>query len=449
MSFSIRTRSEDYILHKLIDDISRLNNQVKNLYEQQCIKAEVNKGIVHNIKELGFRYAEQLKKEKDKILSLIEQQKLSVKSISKLMDKIQHQLNLLIHMEQASLVIHTGVRRDDLSEMVDVHTMPFEKFRKEVEQVKMLSSSFKILRVELEKQKEYITSFDLDSTTDEHYFFKSEKYESQLSEEEIISISQLREFCNDLSAMINMRLHLKTSSATESDRVASIIVNELKRIKIRKSFFSFSVYRFVKRMVSENVSSKNLRRLIVFLIVFLLSRLKKFRMSLYYAQLRTAVIIYNLLGHQGIKGKQRDLITGAALIANLHELDPAILNKGQVSELSDELQIIKNYYQTVNQIFNDEFTFVNRIIDEYHKSNSEDQEPRLPWVTRGGDLISLVFDFDKELRGCNYSPEEVSKNRDNIRNRLVEKHKDFGSEIDYLINNWGRLLDKKLLMEHL
>ncbi|MBT3407211.1 hypothetical protein HN415_00860, partial [Candidatus Woesearchaeota archaeon] len=203
MALKIKAKSENYVLHKLSDEIIILNTNVKNVYEKQCIKSEINKKITRGIKEQGHGYSQKLEIKKKQIENIIIEQQELIKQIGIIIKKIQQHITLLIHMEQISLAIHTNVKQDDLSDMIDVHTMPIEKFNKEIEHIKMLKSSFDILRVELEKQKGYIKAFDFnEDTPDEHYFFESEKQESQLSEEEIISVSQLKNFCDDLHLMI-------------------------------------------------------------------------------------------------------------------------------------------------------------------------------------------------------------------------------------------------------
>jgi hypothetical protein len=434
----LKARSEDYILHKLSDEVNILSGHIKDFYEQQLLKAEINRAIVRGIKEQGHKYADELPGQKQKLIDLISQQEQLMKIISREITHLQHLLNLLIHMEQVSLAIHAGIKQDDLSDMVDVHTMPLEKFRNEVEHLKMITSSFDILKVELTKQRDYVNAFDLDPNTfDEHYFYESEKYESKLAEEEIVNVSQLREFCTDLSKMIHQRMG-GHAPATESDKAVQLITMELKRIKLSRSFFfPLSIHSFIRKLVARNVRAGHLQELIAFLIQFLLSRLKKFKMSAYYAELRATILVYHIARH--LESGQRSAVTGAALLANLSELNFP-LEKIE----DDEQQIVRNYYLTVNQIFDEEFTFVNRIISQYHKS--EEDGPALPWVVEGGCMISLCYDFDAELEKLHFNRDEVSKGRDAIRSALLAKHPGSEAQIADLFSIWSTLIPRELAL---
>jgi hypothetical protein len=443
MGLKIKAKSENYVLHKLSDEIIILNTLVKNIYEKQCIKAEINKKIIRGIKEHGHKYLDKLNIKKKQIETIIIDQQEMIKEVGLIIKKIQQHITLLIHMEQISLAIHTNVKQDDLSDMIDVHTMPIEKFNKEIEHIKMLKSSFDILKVELEKQKGYIKAFDFDENTqEEHYFFESEKQESELSEEEIISVSQLKNFCDDLHLMIKERLGSKVPFFSDSDEAARIITDELKKIKITNSFFPMSIYTFVNKLITKNVHSKNVNNLVVFLIFFLLSRLKKYKIKSYYSQLRTTILCYNLLNHLNIKSNEKLIIAGATLIANFPEL-----NMTNIPDDNDELQIVKNYYQTVNQLFNEELSFVNTLITEYRKTNIDENETvSLPWITEGAKLMRLIYHFDEELMKFQYLPSEIEQHKNEIFEKLTTKHGGCQKEIAFLLTEWPNLVPKELTL---
>jgi len=240
--------------------------------------------------------------------------------------------------------------------------------------------------------------------------------------------------------MIEDRLGSKTPFFSDSDQAAEIIINELKKIKINKSIFPLSIYSFVQKLVSKNVNSGHLKKLIVFLIFFLLSRLKKFKPGSYYAQLRTTVLCYNLLSTLNTKTNEKFIITGATLIAKFPEL-----NMTNIEEGNDELHIIKNYYQTVNQLFNEEFAFVNTLISEFRR-NEENDMPALPWIQDGAKLMRLVYDFDEQMNKYQYIPEEIMSNKEKILGELNERHTGCQSEITYLFSEWSKLIPKELTL---
>jgi len=395
----------------------------------------VNRRIVKSIKEEGRKFAEKLPQEKQKIIDLIESQKLKLEQIISVIDKIEHKLNMLIHMEQASLVIHADERRDDLSDMIDVHSMPLEKFQQEIEHTKMMKSSFDILKVELEKQKEYIGSFNLsDKTSHEHYFFESEKLESQLSEEEIISVAQLKDFTDDLHVMVKEKLGSSMPFISESDKVALQMIDELKRIKLNQSFLSPSIYAFTEKFIAQIVDSHRARHLVVFLLFFLHSRLKKYKSEKYYESLRMTILCYNLLKHMNIAKNQRFIISGAALMSKLNEL------QGLKAD-DDESHVIKNYYHTANQLFSEEFVFMDDLLSNFREANSEET---VPWIVDGARVMRLVKDFDAQLVKYSFNSSEIGQNLQDIQKALCA-HRGCEREILYLLDNWQRLIPGSLL----
>jgi hypothetical protein len=105
---------------------------------------------------------------------------------------------------------------------------------------------------------------------------------------------------------------------------------------------------------------------------------------------------------------------------------------------------VRNYYITVHQIFDEEFTFVNKIINNYQ--NTLEDGPALSWIVEGGKLMRLVYDFDKEIEKCGFDQSEVMKSRDAIRQTLSVKHPDYEKKIDFLIMNWKSLTQHELII---
>ncbi len=436
MIYPFREKSEDYLLRRLNEETGNLNDLVRKLGREQEIKAELNRRVIYGLREQGHEFSERLTVLKTKLAGLVLSQCEYLKATEKKMARIEHLLNLLIYMEQVSLAIHTGLKRDDLSDMIDVNLMPINKFRKELEHIKMLSSSFNILKIELEKQKGYINAFDLDpQTMEERYYFESSKEENRLSEEEIVSVSQLGDFCQDLKAMIGERMDNRQPTFSDSDKAVHAQISELKAIRLGQSAFSPSIYTFLKRLVAANVRSKSMRKLIIFLILFLLSRLSKFRTETYNSQLRCTIIAYNLLGFLHTGKNQRDIITGATLISGFPDLSPSDLEDTGDSE---ELAIIKRYYNSVSQLFDEELAFVNTLIG-YYKSRT-DETPVLPWAEEGAKVMGLVSDFDKVIREMEFDHARIEAKKEDIFRVLDERHKGCDKEISWLLSRWAALI---------
>ena len=356
--------------------------------------------------------------------------------ILKIIEKIEHYMSLLINMEQATLAIDNRTRQGGLSELVDPLTTPIEKFKKERDQIAGLRDSFEVLNMELEKQKHYISNFELDPNhLDEDYFYQSEQYARELSGEEIMGIKQLELFCEDLKNGIHQHASTKLAKMSESDRAAYNIVRELKKIKMTNGINSPSLYSFTKKLVHRNVSSKRLGNLILFLIFFLLSRLKKFKKDKYYMQIRAALLLYNLPLEMNRDNQM--IITGAALLAHLKDLEfsPFELKRAK----SEELEIIKRYYGTVKTIFETEFSFISKILDNYHHGHRH--ELGIKWVSQGSDLLKLVYDFDKSIKKIKEEPEKAESQLE----KLKKKHKFHDDELDFLAINWSKIIPEELI----
>jgi hypothetical protein len=422
MAFFLKAKSEDYILRRISEDVGKLIELVKSLYEQQCLKADVNKSIVHGIKESGSKF--ELEGPKARLLSLVSSQKELVKQVLFSTNRVESSLNLLVHMEQISLALH---REDDLSDMIDVKTMPLDRFKTELEHVKIMKSSFDILRVELEKQSQYVKDFDVDEgDPDEKYYEASERYESKLAEEEVISISQLKDFCTDLKHMVHQRLHSPVMDGSEPEKAAARVIEEFKRIHV--GIFC-SLHKLVRKLIKQSVRAGHQRELVSFLVFFLLSRLKKYNAGAYYGQVRAALLSYHIAHGPS---NQRNAVAGAALLAKLRELDFPLDKL-----LDDEKEITKTYYLTVNQIFSEEFTFVNGIIAEFHGGS---ESSVVPWMNSGAKTLSLVFDFDGEIERCGFDPAKVRLERDSIRQKLEKGHPGQFHEIGALLSGWEGMI---------
>jgi len=432
--FNIKEKSEDYLLKRLVSEVTELNKEVKELYEEQCVKASISKDMVRGIKEQGRSYRTQLAQGKERISKIIASQQDRAAKIKKHISRLEHNLTLLIQMEQASLAIHTANRQDDLSDMVDVHQMPADKFMRELEQLQMLQGSFDILKVELEKQKQYTAAFDLDENTlDEQYFMQSEKLERKLSEEEIISVSQLKDFCSDLQRMIAERLGKSMPYISESDKAAHNMIRELKQVRMHPGLFAETMYKFTEKFIATMVRDKQQKRLILFLVLFLLSRLKRFRPDAFYQQLRTTILCYDMLSSMSVDRRQRRIIAGSMLMANLQMLEI-------LKDKDDEAHIIKNYYHTANRLFNEELRFASMLLAAFQGNG----DVTLPWMESGAQAMKLVFDFDVALAERLFNIQKISVERDDIAAALHADNKGCEQQIKWLLDSWQKMISSPL-----
>jgi hypothetical protein len=440
-------KSDDYIMDQLIEQNAQLNVVVKDILELQRQKLDAMQKITSGIKK-GSSYAERIHPDKHNALEIISRQQNSLRNGIRIIGRIKHYFDLLIHMEQASLAIHNKKSQDDLARMIDVTNLPIEKFEHEMERVRMLDNLFQIiLNFELEKQKEYVKGFGVDSKkVEEEYFHQSEEYGSKLSEGEIVKVSELHGFCTDLHKMISKRKGKQIDNLTESDKAALEIMGEMGRIKIQnRLFFPLTAYKLLNRMVRANIKSKKLDKLVMFLIFFMFSRLKKYRRDLYFSQLRAAILTYNLLESKEIGGDRKIMVTGAALLANLHRLDFTAVELQKEAGQDDEPHIIKKYYQTVNKVFAEEFPQIESLLRLCRKTDSE--KPMHAWMDDGARIIEMVYEFDKELQKCGFEKAKFEEVMGALIPRLRKKYSKMSgaeADIEYLVRHWHRLIPKSL-----
>lgn len=439
----MKEKSEKHILQRLVEEVNELNRKVGLLHEIECAKSNLNRKIAEGIRKNGMGFEKNLQQYKNKAMKVIKNQNETIFSMRKTITKIHHLLTLLINLEQASLAIHNNLKRDELSELIDSENMPLNKFRVELDHVDTLKANLDILLVELAKQEEYIKNFSLESANiDENNFYQSERYISIISTSGIGSVWELKNFCKGMDELIKKRLKYKKENVKESDRVAYDLMQELKEIKIKSGlFFSFTIYDFVNKVVSQNMTSNNLRKLVAFLIFFLLSRLKKFDEASYYSQLRATVMVYALLHKNNVTEKRKNIITGACLLRKIEELNlPKIENE---TDFKEELGIVRKYYKTVNMFFDHEFPFIKKVLVVFQKKREEYETP-LDWVENGARLIRVAYEVDKKLNHHSFDKENIEKNRESIYDSIAKRHKKNSDDISFLLKNWDRIIPRKI-----
>lgn len=429
--------SEDFILDQLNHQADGLAGTVKSVNSIQKAKIESTKVFLDLAKNKQDSRAES-----SKIVKRIDQQQAHLKTAMKTMERIKHYLDLLVQMEQASLAIHNKKSQDDLSKMIDVFQITLDKFEHEREQVRLLENSLNILNVELQKQEDYLRNFDTSKMADEEFLTHIDEYEDKLSESDIVKVSELKSFCNDLNKMINGRRDSRVERLTESDLAAQAIKDEMLSLKMhRRAFFPVNAYGFLHSIVRRSIKTRNMDKLALFLITFLLSRLKKYKKESYLSQLRASILTYNLLEHKDFDDEMRDAIVGAAMLANLHDLD---FPEEEMNKDEDEPKVIKQYYRTANSILAEEFPFINNLIRLHRRIEVDD--PLVPWVVDGSRLLGMIFDLDRELQKAGFLKGNLDEQA--VKTRLKKRYaklKEVDGSIKYLLDNWSRLIPKTLM----
>ena len=442
MKTHIFFKSEEYLIQRLICFVKELTQQVREIDVLHEKKVQINNYIIKGIKSNGQKFSSDLDSSKHRLIAVINQQQNMLTAILKTIEKIYQHLQLIIHSEQASLAIHNRKDRDTLSEIMDIQGMTIDKYKGETDRVKMLEEYINILKVELEKQKDYINEFNInDDSLQEEYFFKSEEYEARLSKQEIVKISQLRSFSVDIQNNFLSKTSSKLPFTSEADKVASEMRGELKTLKIPNSgLFPLSMYTFLDKFVKKNVRSRYYDEIITFLLLFLLSRLKRFRKETFYLEMRSSLLMFCFLKNYPMNKEQKYLITAATLLANLNQLHFSDADIQKYEQLEkDELTIITNYYKVSDRLLREEITVLHDIIDEY-KMPSEHKDV-IFWIKKAGAFMEIVFDFDNELQKNDFNV-DATKLMSKIQNKRGLE--DFDNIINFLVSNWRMIIPESL-----
>lgn len=418
MAFYLASKGEDYVLRRALEQTHRLNTRVRVLTELQAEKKDT---VAHMVHTPGGQTRESAT---EKLRAIISRQTEENRQITKILNHLEKLLSLLIHLEEFALAIHSEKNQDDLAAMVSLSQMPIKKFRDEIEHVKLISASFDINRVELGKQLSYLDGLR------EHEFAQSEEAEEQLTEDEIVNILQIKEFCDDLHRMVTLRLKGNLLFSGETDRAAEETERALAREKLCPGIFGHSLLWLVRKLCAESMSSRKSRKMVGFLIVFLLSRLHKYNKNAYYSSLRAAILCYSLVGSMGFAGQRRIVVAGSALLARFVDIDPKRLNRKE----TEELRVIQKSYQTVNQLFRHELGLVADVLSHYHDTGETSED--LAWVKSGAEILGIVYRFDEILTKSDFGRQSLD----------LSSLK--GSHADFLSKNWQKLIGPGLRLVH-
>lgn len=346
-------------------------------------KAKLNHAIVEKIKKRGNRYSLEFEQDKKRMLEIITKQESDLRIVLADLERIDHLLELIINTEQISILIDQRKRYGGVSALVDPIAAPLENFQSEIDDVKVIRDGFQVLKIELEKQKEYVKHFDLEpDDVDEEYFRKSQEYEAALSNQEMVSLSHLSNFCLALEHQLTGRL--KSDRKIGSDDVTKRMLDTLSRVKFA-GFFSPSIRGFLDRYVRDVIGEKAFARTFVLSFVFILSRLEYFEKEQYHRTIKLARLAYRTASAAGFGADQRDAIVLAALASRIEMFDtmPQEIESIDGSERS----VLSRYYHLVNSTFITKIPFLETIRQEAAKPTSTQT---VTWPQQAGRFLGAL-----------------------------------------------------------
>ena len=325
-------------------------------------KSELNHEIVQRIKSRGTRYSREFGQDKRRMLGFINEQERQLTAVLAEIDHVDRLLQLIINTEQVSLLIEQRKRYGGISSLVDPISEPFDDFKDELEEVKLLRDSFEVLKIELEKQKEYVKHFDLEEDDiDFEYFRKSAEYEETLSGREVLSLTHLSDFCSALEAQLNGRL--KSNRPVGSDATTKEMERQLDRYRLGGRM-SPSIKRFLERYVRQVISEKAFSKTFGLTVIFLLSRLAYFDKERFETTILIARIAYRIAGVAGFEADKRDAIVLAALVSEFSSFGSVT---GTESIDASEREVLREYHERIREIFMSKIAFLDTILEESMK----------------------------------------------------------------------------------
>jgi hypothetical protein len=370
------------IIGKIKKHVHTIRTEMRAILEAHENKSRLNREIVERIKTRGTRYSHEFSKDKKRMLNLIEQQERELKAVLAEIDHVDRLLQLIINTEQVNLLMEQRRRYGGISSLVDPISEPFDDFSEELEEVKLLHDSFDVLRIELEKQKEYVKHFDLEEDDiDFEYFRKSAEYEESLSNKEVVSLSHLSTFCSTLEEQLGGRL--KSTKPIGSDVTTKDMEKRLNRYPLGERF-SPTIGRFLNTYVPSVIAERSFSKTFVLIVIFLLSRLAYFEKERFERTILVAQIAYRLAPTAGFDADKRDALILAAIVGELSYFATGV--EGESIDDS-ERGVLREYYARIQDIFMSKIAFLDTILEESRKPTKTNV---VTWPQLGGRYLAAL-----------------------------------------------------------
>lgn len=390
------------LIAKIKHQVQAVKSDMQRILTAHENKSKLNRSIVDRIKHRGNRYQHDFAKDKKRLIEIISDQEGQLHGVLDTLDHIDRLLELIINTERVSLLIDQRKRYGGISGLVDPITEPLDNFKNEIDEIKVIRDSFEVLKIELEKQKEYVRHFDLEpDDVDEEYFRKSEEYEATLSDQELVSLTHLSAFCDALESQLTGRL--KSEKKVGSDQVTLSMIKELSSTRLAGSL-SPSFKRFLDRYVKRVIGDKTFTRTFVLSFVFLLSRLAYFEKTRFRHSIFLARFAYATAPAAGFEADQRDALVLAAMASDLQYFaEPT--PKGDSID-SSERDVLARYYHLVKSTFISKIPFLETIRQEATRPGDDEATT---WPIQAGRFLAALQRSERIIAEKGPSVERVSR----------------------------------------
>ena len=393
-------RASNQIIAKIKRHVHTIREDMRTILSAHEDKSQLNREIVERIKTRGTRYSKEFDEDKKRMLALIEGQEKQLEAVLGEIHHVDRLLQLIINTEQVSLLMDQRKRYGGISNLVDPITEPLDDFHEEIEEVKLLRDSFEVLKIELEKQKEYVKHFDLEEDDiDYEYFRKSAEYEEKLSDQEVLSLSHLSTFCTTLEDQLKGRL--KVDRPVGSDVTTKNMEKRLRGYRLG-GLFSPSVGSFLEGYARSVISDRTFARPFTLTIVFLLSRLAYFEKKRFEKTILLSRLAYRTAQTAGFGADKRDAIVLAAIVSELSYFSTAV--EGESIDDS-ERSVLREYYERIRETFMSKIPFLDTVLEESAKPTKTHV---VTWPQEAGRFLAALDHATKVIEEHGPSEKKVA-----------------------------------------
>jgi hypothetical protein len=422
---------------KVLLDEMKVKSEIMKSHLERMFRAHVQRTLVgerisKGLRSKGPRYYKDFKSDKEKLLSIIKEQKQQVSLALADIRSLNNLFELLVASEQMSLYMENQKSKTDASSLIDPEGVPMRKYSYDFDQLKILEDSFEVLRIELERQYSSLAQHDFPSVLDEESIMRDYGYE--FSFQGSVNVQNLNSFCDTL----NRRLlsHISTSHATinSSDIERITLVKELQGIKLDPSvFFSPTLYDLIKR-ISRRSIDRQYETIVFNILTFSMSRLKKHNPHEYYRRIRIILLVNDAVPMIGLASSNSDTACCSLLVdafKSLHDEKKA----------NDETRILSAYISSSTKILLNHMPNADLVWDA-HDNND--------WTRNAKELCSLAMQVDSAYRtvysknkGVSYADIAPYLNIDS--EELRKAGMGMVSRYEFLINPKGHFMSQYFL----
>ena len=415
-----------------------MKQHLESMFRAHVKSAIMGRKITEGIKSKGPKYAKNFKNDKELLLSAIKEQIEQVDLVLNDIKELYLLLDMLVSTEQISLQMENQKSDYDASQLLDPAGVPERKYSYDYDHLKILEDSFGVLRIELERQRGFLSQYDIPVHYNEDMMLK--EYNKEISSQGNVNVHNLGTFCDTLNARLSSHLKSYHKKFTASDAENTRMIRELEQIKLDPSvFFSPRMYWLLRKMTRTWVVNKNFESTVFYSMIFLLSRLKKYIPRQYYKTIRVLLLINDSHDYFNITGDRSLLVCAHAMYDSYEKLKE--IGSKTDKKNADEIRIVISYATNSLRLLDHEMPHISL----FREGNSKEE-----WHSRARDLYSLALEIDTAYRTVYHNKKEVTYDKIsqyiNVNNGIVENAaRNMFSRYEFLINPKGHVMSQYFL----